>query len=119
MVAAKGGSIEPGEKCSSAEALHARALTLALAALVTAALLLGTGIAWSAGGGGGLTFEHCLTGDAGSGPAGSAACEAIGSATSTGAASGLQTLTSIAVSPEGESLYAAAKNNSAIARDRP
>ena len=63
-----------------------------------------------------LTYKGCTTGETQSGPAGSSACEAIGSATSGGASSGLDGAKSVAVSADNSSLYAVARDDDAIAR---
>jgi 6-phosphogluconolactonase (cycloisomerase 2 family) len=63
-----------------------------------------------------LTYQDCLTGETESGPGGSGACEVIPSAASTGEDSGLDGLTSLALSPDGQSLYAAARFDDAVSR---
>jgi sirohydrochlorin ferrochelatase len=63
-----------------------------------------------------LTYKDCVTGETESGPAGSGACTAVGSATSIGTNSGLDTPESVAVSADGGSLYVGAAFDDAVAR---
>ncbi len=65
---------------------------------------------------GALTYQGCITGETESGPAGSDACAQIGSAASGGANSGLDDLFSLAVSANGNSLYAVSLLDDAVAR---
>lgn len=57
---------------------------------------------------GDLTYRGCITGELESGPAGSAACAAIPATSGSGVKSGLDKLESVAVSPDGRSVYVAA-----------
>ncbi|MFI5026589.1 MAG: hypothetical protein ACHQCI_07575, partial [Solirubrobacterales bacterium] len=82
-----------------------------------AATALALAVAGVAGGAtGSLTYKDCITGETASGPAGSDACVAIASATAAGANSGLGGPGAVAVSPDGESLYALSGEDDAIAR---
>ncbi len=65
---------------------------------------------------GALSYQGCITGDTNAGPSGSGACSQIASADALGANSGLNLVTSVIVSPDGKSVYAAATGNSAVAR---
>ena len=65
---------------------------------------------------GALTYRDCVTGEAASGPGGTNACAEIASATPAGSNSGLSNLNSLAMSPDGSSLYAAAGLDDAVAR---
>lgn len=65
---------------------------------------------------GALTYQDCITGETESGPAGTNACTEIPSATPSGQDSGLDLLQSLAVSADGESLYAAAVGDDAVVR---
>ena len=66
---------------------------------------------------GDLSYQGCITGDTGSGPTGSNACAQIAAATAGGQFSGLDRLESIAVSPDGTSVYVAAGSvDDAVAR---
>jgi 6-phosphogluconolactonase (cycloisomerase 2 family) len=91
-----------------------RLLSLGLAVLVAALALWTAGIA--AGAVGGLTYQSCTTGETQSGPGGSGACALIPSATAGGSHSGLATPDSMALSPDGTSLYAVSALDSAVAR---
>ena len=62
-----------------------------------------------------LTYRDCFTGKAQSGAGGSNACAAIPSATTGGANSGLDSFTSLAMSPDGESVYGASELDDAVA----
>jgi sugar lactone lactonase YvrE len=77
-------------------------------------LLVGIGSASAALGD--LTYQDCITGETQSGPGGSGACAQIGTAAPGASDSGLQTLEDVAVSPDGESVYVAARNDHAIAQ---
>ena len=80
-----------------------------------AATALALAVAGVAGGAtGSLTYKDCITGETESGPAGSDACVAIASAA--GANSGLGGPSAVAVSPDGESLYALSGEDDAIAQ---
>jgi 6-phosphogluconolactonase (cycloisomerase 2 family) len=61
---------------------------------------------------GALAYQDCITGEAGTG----AACTTIAGATPNGQKSGLDSIQSIALSPDGRSLYAAATGDDAVAR---
>jgi DNA-binding beta-propeller fold protein YncE len=61
---------------------------------------------------GALGYEGCITGETESG----AACTEIASATSTGASSGLDKARSVAVTPDGASVYVASPADDAMAR---
>src|SRR5262249_6010598 len=74
----------------------------------------GSAVAWPVVGS--LTYDECLTGEIETGPAGTNACAIIGTATSTGANSGLENLFAVAVSPDGRSLYAAPASDDGVAR---
>jgi 6-phosphogluconolactonase (cycloisomerase 2 family) len=63
-----------------------------------------------------LSYKDCITGETENGPAGSGACAAIPSAASLGDGSGLNSLHSAIVSPDGTSLYATASSDDAVAR---
>jgi PKD repeat protein len=63
-----------------------------------------------------LTYRDCVTGEAASGPSGTNACAEIGSATPAGSNSGINNLNSLAMSPDGSSLYATAGLDDAVAR---
>ena len=63
-----------------------------------------------------LTYRGCTTGETQSGPSGSNASRAIVSATSSGASSGLNGLTSLVMSPDGESLYGATVYDDSVVR---
>ena len=63
-----------------------------------------------------LAYKGCITGETQSGPAGSAACDLIPSATSSGTSSGMDFPVSIEVSPDGASVYVVAKSDDAIVR---
>jgi 6-phosphogluconolactonase (cycloisomerase 2 family) len=65
---------------------------------------------------GALTYQDCVTGESESGPAGSIACAAIGSAAASGANSGLDDLRGVAVSVDGKSVYAVSAQDDAVAR---
>jgi 6-phosphogluconolactonase (cycloisomerase 2 family) len=65
---------------------------------------------------GALTYLGCITGNANAGPAGSGACTAIPSATGDGRKSGMDSVSALAVSPDGEWLYAASAGDWSIAR---
>jgi 6-phosphogluconolactonase (cycloisomerase 2 family) len=65
---------------------------------------------------GALTYQGCITGETESGPAGSGACAQIGSATSFGTSSGLDSVFAVAVSADGASLYAVSEDDDAVAR---
>lgn len=67
-----------------------------------------TVVHFSRGTGSALTWEDCVTGDTDTG------CSTVSQASSTGIASGLSGIQSLAVSPDGASLYAAAFSDSAI-----
>jgi hypothetical protein len=64
---------------------------------------------------GALTYDHCLTGARESGPLGTNACLAIGSASVFGENSGVDGLRSVALSQDGRSLYTASANDAAVA----
>ena len=64
---------------------------------------------------GALTYEGCVTGETESGPTGTNACAQIPGATSSGTDSGLDAPQGVEVSPDGESLYAVAALDDAIA----
>jgi 6-phosphogluconolactonase (cycloisomerase 2 family) len=57
---------------------------------------------------GDLTYQGCITGELESGPDGTGACTAIPAVVANGVESGLDKLESVAVSPEGRSVYVAA-----------
>ncbi len=63
---------------------------------------------------GDLAWDSCVTGETASGPSGSGACAAPG-ATLDGAASGLDLIRSVAVTPDGLELIGGAENDDAIA----
>jgi len=65
---------------------------------------------------GALSYQGCITGDRRSGPSGSGVCTEIPSATADGTGSGLDDLRSVALSGDGESLYATAAGDDAIAQ---
>jgi hypothetical protein len=65
---------------------------------------------------GALTYRDCVTGEAASGPGGTNACAEIASATPAGSNSGISNLNSLAMSPDGSSLYATAGLDDAVAR---
>jgi len=71
-------------------------------------------------GSGVLTYQGCITGEQESGPAapppGSGACAEIASATSGGNASGMLSIYAVAVSPDGNSVYAVSENDDALVR---
>jgi DNA-binding beta-propeller fold protein YncE len=64
---------------------------------------------------GAISYRNCLTGDKRSGPSGSGACSEIPGATADGGGTGVDGLQTLAVSPDGTSLYTAAANSDAIA----
>jgi len=64
---------------------------------------------------GALTYRGCVTGDTRSGPAGSGACTTIPGATELGWGSGLDRVSSLALSDGGRSLYATADGDSSLA----
>jgi len=84
----------------------ARGVWLALLAAVSAAAAALPAAASAAPGD--LTYQGCITGEEATGPDGSGACAAIPEATPTGDDSGLDRLESVAVSPDGHSVYVAA-----------
>jgi hypothetical protein len=91
-----------------------RALTIFIAAL--AASFVGAGSAQGAFGD--PSFEACITGETSVGPTaggGSGACDSNGADTANGADSGLSNVTDVAVSSDGEFLYAAALGDDAVA----
>ena len=63
-----------------------------------------------------LAYKGCITGETASGPAGSGACAAIGSAATGGANSGLDSPSSLVVSPDGSSVYVTSSFDDAVAR---
>ena len=63
---------------------------------------------------GALTYQGCQTAETQSGPA--QACALLPGATSGGADSGLDVLQTVALSPDGASLYTASQNDSAVGR---
>ncbi len=65
---------------------------------------------------GALSYQGCITGSADSGPSGTGACAEIPSATSFGANSGLFGPVSVAVSADGNSVYAASAGDTAVVR---
>jgi hypothetical protein len=68
------------------------------------------------GSGGDLSYQGCLTAETESGPGGSAACTELDGAASLGADTGLSGVSSLTLSPDGASLYAAAPGDDAISR---
>jgi 6-phosphogluconolactonase (cycloisomerase 2 family) len=62
---------------------------------------------------GALTYQNCITGESQSNDT---ACTSIGSATADGANSGLDELFSVALSPDGTSLYTVSESDDAVAR---
>jgi sugar lactone lactonase YvrE len=64
---------------------------------------------------GDLDYRDCITGDTAAGPGGSGACSAIPRASAGGIDSGLDDLTSVALSADGASLYAASEASDAVA----
>ena len=62
-----------------------------------------------------LTYRGCITGEAESVPAGTNACAAIESVAPAGQNSGLDLLQSLALSPDGKSLYTASRLDDAVA----
>jgi len=64
---------------------------------------------------GDLAYRGCISGETESGPAGTKACSLIGSATSTGANSGLDNLRSVAVTADGKSLYVVSAFDDSVA----
>jgi 6-phosphogluconolactonase (cycloisomerase 2 family) len=64
---------------------------------------------------GALAYRGCITGDAASGPSGSGACTAIPSAKEDGENSGLDHAYGLAVSPDGNSVYATGENDASLA----
>ena len=66
--------------------------------------------------GGAIAWQDCISGETQSGPIGSNACSLVFSATSSGTNSGLDVLQSVALSPDGASLYATSQGDSAVAR---
>ena len=85
--------------------------------IFVAATALALAVAGVAGGAtGSLTYKDCITGETESGPAGSEACVAIATAAAAGTDSGLGGPGAVAVSPDGESLYALSGADDAIAR---
>ena len=65
-----------------------------------------------------ITYRDCITGDTQSGPSGSGACTEVPTAAADGS-SGLDGLESMAVSPDGKSLYAGtAESSSVVSFDR-
>jgi DNA-binding beta-propeller fold protein YncE len=64
---------------------------------------------------GALAYRGCITGEAASGPSGSGACTAIPSATEDGENSGLDHAYGLAVSPDGNSVYATGENDASLA----
>jgi 6-phosphogluconolactonase (cycloisomerase 2 family) len=62
-----------------------------------------------------LTYRGCITGETESGPTGTGACAAIGSASTSGQDSGLDLPQSLALSPDGKSLYTASRLDDAVA----
>jgi hypothetical protein len=85
-----------------------------LALATGAAVLAASGIA--AGATGNLNYEDCITGETESGPAGSAACDAIGSDAPSGVNSGLDVPAAAVLSADGVSAYVIAQGDDAIAR---
>ena len=71
-------------------------------------------------GSGALTYQGCITGEQQSGPTppppGSGACAEIPSATTFGDTSGMLSIYAVAVSPEGNSVYAVSENDDSIVR---
>ncbi|HEV7734698.1 MAG TPA: hypothetical protein VGR62_21170 [Candidatus Binatia bacterium] len=65
---------------------------------------------------GALTYAGCITGENETGPAGSDACAAIGSAAAGGTSSGLDKLRSLAISADGISVYVGSPADDAVAR---
>jgi WD40 repeat protein len=65
---------------------------------------------------GALTYRGCITGDEESGADGSDACTAIPAASPGGEDSGLDALRSLAVSPDGRSLYTTSEDDHSVAR---
>jgi hypothetical protein len=64
---------------------------------------------------GALAYRGCITGEAASGPSGSGACTAIPSATEDGEKSGLDHAYGLAVSPDGNSVYATGEEDASLA----
>jgi 6-phosphogluconolactonase (cycloisomerase 2 family) len=90
-------------------------------ALLTTGLAVAAGLALAApapAAVGDLEFEDCITASeaAGPDPPGSGACEALDDASADGENTGLRLPESVAVSPDGRSLYAVSGNDDAIAR---
>jgi hypothetical protein len=64
---------------------------------------------------GAIAYRGCITGDKRSGPSGSGACSQIPDSTADGGGTGLDGLQTVAVSPDGKSLYTTGANSDAIA----
>ena len=64
---------------------------------------------------GALTYEGCITGDLGAGPAGPAGCAALPTATAEGFGSGLYEPSGVAVSADGSRVYVSAAEDSSLA----
>jgi DNA-binding beta-propeller fold protein YncE len=64
---------------------------------------------------GALTYRGCVTGDESAGPSGSGSCSEIPSATFDGSGSGLAGPASVAVSPDGRSVYVASAPDASVA----
>ncbi len=65
---------------------------------------------------GALTYQGCITGELGSGPAGSGACVAVASAAANGTSSGLDELYALVVTDDGATVYAVAESDDAVVR---
>lgn len=65
---------------------------------------------------GAVSFARCITGDTDVGPSGSGACTAIPAAVQFGLSSGLQGVETVAISPDGRSLYGGVADDDAVAR---
>lgn len=63
---------------------------------------------------GALAYAGCLTGEAGTGPAGTAACDVVGSVQPNGAQSGLDNPQALTASADGLSVYTASGNDAAV-----
>ena len=86
-------------------------------AVAGAALATGIGVSLAVAAEGDLTYAGCITGDTQAGPSpGSGACTKIPSASSGGAGSGLDVPSSVTVSSDGKSVYAASQVDAGIAR---
>lgn len=85
-------------------------------AATAAGVVVAVGAAVALGATGDLDYRSCITGETQSGPAGSGACDAIGSAASSALNSGLGGPNQVALSSDGTSLYVVSLEDDAIAR---